>query len=599
MGFLVSPGVEINEVDLTNVIPAVSTSIGAYAGQFRKGPILQPTLISSEKELASIFGAPTTRNAADAVSFMTAAAFLKYGNALYVTRCETTGALNATSSGAGELFTDDSQGAEFDATAEDNSIVAKDAGALGNSLRVEFEHKLQAFSSNTTDTGATYTSLFDSRPGTSDWASDRGISNDEVNVIVVDEDGEITGTPKTVLERFAGLSIISDAKKDNKSNFASTVINEKSQYIRVSDLAFEGVFNIEGATDQVNSESDAYGRTAVDILSDGTDEDATDGIEITIDSSDAEFGDLQVSLTGGSDGTAGTIATAGQITAALDKYENAEEIDVSLVFAQNLATDTDNQTIASTIQTICEGRKDCIGFLSPHTNVTTPDAVKTYFDAIGSSSYLVFDSTPVYVYNKYADEYLYIGASGHIAGLCARTDDTNDPWFSPAGYNRGGLLGVTKLKINPNQTKRDLLYKARINPIVSIPGQGILLFGDKTGQSKPSAFDRINVRRLFIVLEKAIATAAKYQLFELNDEFTRAMFRNMTEPFLRDVKGRRGITDFLVVCDETNNTGDVIDTNRFVADIFIKPARSINFITLNFIATRTDVEFTEIAGGQG
>ena len=283
----------------------------------------------------------------------------------------------------------------------------------------------------------------------------------------------------------------------------------------------------------------------------------------------------------------------------MDKYENAEEIDVSLVFAQNLAASGDNKTVADRIQTICEGRKDCIGFLSPHTNVKTPEEVKTHFDLINSSSYLVFDSTPVYVYNKYADEYLYIGASGHIAGLCARTDDTNDPWFSPAGYNRGGLLGVTKLKINPNQTKRDLLYKARINPIVSIPGQGILLFGDKTGQSKPSAFDRINVRRLFIVLEKAIATAAKYQLFELNDEFTRAMFRNMTEPFLRDVKGRRGVTDFLVVCDETNNTGEVIDTNRFVADIFIKPARSINFITLNFIATRTDVEFTEIAGGQG
>ena len=183
-----------------------------------------------------------------------------------------------------------------------------------------------------------------------------------------------------------------------------------------------------------------------------------------------------------------------------------------------------------------------------------------------------------------------------MAGLCARTDDTNDPWFSPAGFNRGQLLGVTKVKYNPKQADRDLLYKARVNPIVSFPGEGIVLFGDKTAQTKASAFDRINVRRLFIVLEKAISTAAKYQLFELNDEFTRAMFRNMVEPFLRDVKGRRGITDFLVVCDETNNTAQVIDTNRFVADIYIKPARSINFITLNFIATRTGVEFNEIAG---
>ena len=221
-------------------------------------------------------------------------------------------------------------------------------------------------------------------------------------------------------------------------------------------------------------------------------------------------------------------------------------------------------------------------------------------EAIGdlsfNNSYLVMDSTAVYVYNKYNDEYMYIPASGHIAGLCARTDDTNDPWFSPAGYNRGNLLGVTKLKYNPKKADRDKLYKAGVNPIISQPGQGILLFGDKTAQSKPSAFDRINVRRLFIVLEKAISTASKYQLFELNDEFTRAMFRNMTEPFLRDVKGRRGITDFLVVCDETNNTGEIIDTNRFVADIYIKPARSINFITLNFVATRTGVEFSEIVG---
>jgi len=222
--------------------------------------------------------------------------------------------------------------------------------------------------------------------------------------------------------------------------------------------------------------------------------------------------------------------------------------------------------------------------------------VKTWCDTITSTSYAVLDSTAIYTYNKYADKYLYIPACGHVAGLCANTDDVAEPWFSPAGYNRGQLLGITKLAYNPKQAERDELYKARINPIVSFPGQGTILFGDKTAQAKPSAFDRINVRRLFIVLEKAIATAAKYQLFELNDQFTRAMFRNMTEPFLRDIKGRRGVTDFLVVCDETNNTGEVIDSNRFVADIYIKPARSINFITLNFIATRTGVEFSEIVG---
>ena len=222
--------------------------------------------------------------------------------------------------------------------------------------------------------------------------------------------------------------------------------------------------------------------------------------------------------------------------------------------------------------------------------------IKSFADSISSSSYGVIDSTSLYVYDKYNDVFVYIPASGHLAGLCANTDDVAETWFSPAGFNRGGLRGVAKIAFNPTQTERDELYKRRVNPIVSFPGQGIVLFGDKTTQTKPSAFDRINVRRLFITLEKAVATASKFQLFELNDEFTRAQFRNLVEPFLRDVKGRRGITDFLVVCDETNNTGQVIDSNRFVADIFIKPARSINFITLNFIATRTGVEFSEIVG---
>ena len=217
-------------------------------------------------------------------------------------------------------------------------------------------------------------------------------------------------------------------------------------------------------------------------------------------------------------------------------------------------------------------------------------------DSIGSSSYAVFDSGALYVFDKYNDTFRWINAAGDIAGLCAFTDNVQDPWFSPAGFNRGQIRGVTKLAFNPIKAERDTLYKARVNPIVSFPGEGIILFGDKTAQAKPSAFDRINVRRLFIVLEKAIATAAKFQLFELNDEFTRAQFRNLVEPFLRDVEGRRGMTDFQVVCDETNNTPQVIDTNRFVADIYIQPARSINFISLNFIAVRTGVEFSEIAG---
>ena len=254
--------------------------------------------------------------------------------------------------------------------------------------------------------------------------------------------------------------------------------------------------------------------------------------------------------------------------------------------------------------TIAETRKDCIVFASPQRSdvvniasaITQTNNVLAFFNAVQSSSYVIFDSGYKYMYDRYSDVYRYVPLNGDMAGLSARTDLTNDAWFSPAGLNRGIIRGAVKLAYSPNKTQRDELYRARVNPVVSFPGQGIILFGDKTGLTTPSAFDRINVRRLFIVLEKAIATASKFQLFEFNDEFTRANFRNLVEPFLREVQGRRGITDFLVVCDETNNTGEVIDRNEFIAEIYIKPARSINFITLSFVATRTGVAFSEVAG---
>ena len=282
-------------------------------------------------------------------------------------------------------------------------------------------------------------------------------------------------------------------------------------------------------------------------------------------------------------------------------FEDAETVDVNLLFAVPGANGGDDVTLANDLLSIATARKDVVAFVSPPIEDTvgtaTPAAdVKAWADQLTSTSYGVIDSTAIKVYDKYNDVYRWIPAAGHMAGLCANTDNVADAWFSPAGFTRGQILGITKIAFNPKQADRDTLYKARINPIVSFPGQGTVLYGDKTAQAKPSAFDRINVRRLFITLEKAISTAAKFQLFEFNDEFTRAMFRNMVEPFLRDVKGRRGITDFAVVCDATNNTGEVVDTNRFVADIYIKPARSINFITLNFIATRTGVEFSEIIG---
>ena len=261
----------------------------------------------------------------------------------------------------------------------------------------------------------------------------------------------------------------------------------------------------------------------------------------------------------------------------------------------------DATDVANHILGIATSRQDCLATISPYIAATVGNAnpkaaVIAFADTLSGTSYGVVDSTAVKMYDKYNDAYVNIPSSGHVAGLCARTDASADPWFSPAGLSRGQLLGVTRLAFNPTQQQRDDLYKKRINPIVSFPGEGTVLFGDRTLLAKPSAFDRINVRRLFIVLEKAISTAARAQLFEFNDEFTRAMFRNMVEPFLRDVKGRRGVTEFKVVCDDTNNTSDIIDSNQFVGDIYIKPNRSINFITLNFIATRSGVQFNEIGG---
>jgi phage tail sheath protein FI len=292
-------------------------------------------------------------------------------------------------------------------------------------------------------------------------------------------------------------------------------------------------------------------------------------------------------------GVSGDSPSDGNITTSFSEFSNDEKHDISLILAGAAST-----TVINSLVSLAETRRDCVVFASPLMSDvvnTTGQAAKVVVtrNALTSSSYGFMDSSWKYQYDRYNDKYRWVPMNGDVAGLAARTDYTNDPWFSPAGFNRGTIKNVVKLSYSPSKTDRDTLYKNGINPVVSFPGQGTVLFGDKTMLSKPSAFDRINVRRLFIVLEKAIATAAKFQLFEFNDGFTRAQFKNLVEPFLRDVQGRRGITDFRVVCDETNNTGEVIDRNEFVADIFIKPARSINFIQLNFIATRTGISFEE------
>jgi len=555
MAFQVSPGVQVKEIDASGVIPAVSTSIGGFAGSFNWGPVEEVRTVSSETELASIFGTPDS----DTFKyFLTAASFLKYGNALKVVRVAS-GHLNATDGTAKLVKNED----HYDSLTHDGSFIAKYPGKLGNSLKVTICPANATAWAAFNEAGS-----FDSIPGTSDGAALLGHSNDELHIAVVDTDGTWSGTAGTVLEAFQFVSQASDAKKsDGQSNYYKEVINRTSKYVYWTGHPATLTDAGESLAGQASATAYVTGTAAIESAMAG--------------------------------GTDDNTPTTGEIGNGFDLLADAETIDVNLLFAYpdiNGAKDIADKLIA-----ICNARKDCMAFVSPpiddSVGTDTPAAdVKAWADTLPSTSYAATDSGAVYVYDKYNDVYRWLGASGLCAGLCANTDDVADAWFSPAGVNRGQLFGVTKLAYNPKKADRDTLYKARVNPLVSFPGQGTMLFGDKTLLSKPSAFDRINVRRLFIVLEKAVATAAKAQLFEFNDEFTRAQFRNMLEPFMRDVKGRRGMTDFRVICDTTNNTGQVIDANRFVADIFIKPSRSINFITLNFIATRTGVDFSEIAG---
>lgn len=565
MAFQVSPGVQVQEIDLTSGVPAVSASIGGYAGVFNWGPVDEIRLISSEKELANTYASPSSVTAdqhLDGVSFLTAASFLQYGNALKVVRSVGTGALNASVSGNGILVKNGEAYAVATLTAK-GAWIAKFPGALGNSLQVQ----VCAYSSaDAAFTGWTGKSNFTGAPGTSAFADANGSSNDELHILVLDKDGQWTGTAGTVLERFAYLSQAAGAKStDGLPSYYADVINNTSKYIW-------------------------FANAPVGLPSAGTA--VTEAIDFMA-ASGAATAAISNDLADGADGT----VAASDINLSLDVLAD-ENVDLNLLFAAG-DPDGSGSTVAGHLVEIADARKDIVAFISPPVAETAQSTdpltdVLAWYATSPSSSYAVYDSTALKVYDKYNDTYVWIPACGHIAGLCARTDTVADAWYSPAGYNRGGLLGVTKIAYNPAKADRDELFKNKINPIVAFPGQGIVLYGDKTALSKPSAFDAINVRRLFITLEKSISTFAKFQLFEFNDEFTRAAFLNAVEPFLREVQGRRGITDFKVVCDETNNTGDVIDRNEFVADIYIKPARAIRGITLNFIATRTGVSFTEL-----
>ena len=667
MSFLVSPGVHVREIDLTNVVPAVATSIGAIAGAFQKGPVGSVTTITSEEQLVQIFGKPqSTGNQFE--TFFTAANFLQYADNLKVVRAESA-IVNAGANSGILIRDDDHYQASFDAgQGSHGEWAARTAGTWGNSIGVQicasstaYEQVLGAsyltvgedavgstsiavddvdasgeafnvgdlisFYSDSAGTTAVdefneyevtaidtssntltvrlkddpngaglqniipdnsyikrrwgFYDLFDAAPGTSDWATANGRgSNDEMHVVIYDTTGDITGFDNGVagqrtssaIEVFANMSKNPNAKTaQGSNNYYANVIFVQSQFIYWTD-------HISAGSNWGTDTTSTY----------------TDVIPITIDE-----------LTGGTDEFS---TTAGEVELAYDKFEDTESLDINLVLGGSSSivadTSTGHDTHVTMITALCETRRDCVGFVSPYRSATVgvslsstaTQNVVTAFDLCPSSSYMVFDSGYKYMYDKYNDVFRFVPLNGDTAGLCAFTDQVADSFFSPAGFNRGNVRGAVKLSFNPTKAERDQLYRARINPVTNFPGQGVVLFGDKTALSKPSAFDRINVRRLFLLLAKAIATAAKFQLFEFNDEFTRAQFRNLVEPFLRDIQGRRGITDFSVVADGTNNTGEVIDRNEFVADIFIKPARSINFITLNFIAVRTGVSFTEVGG---
>ena len=551
MAFQLSPGVNISEVDLTTVVPSVATTVGGIAGDFSWGPANTIVTISNEVQLVERFGKPDS-NSANA--FFVAANFLAYGSDLKVVRAVGTGALNAQANGAAVLIENEDDYYQNHSANSGVQFHAKYPGTLGNSIKVSIvgANGYSAWE---------YKEQFDSAPATSAYASVRNSTNDELHIVVVDTTGKLTGTANNIVEKFGYVSKASDAKNsDGSSNYYKDVINNKSKYIWWGGHA--------NAT---------FGNTT---------------------SSTATFGDITgnvtVDLTGGTD----AVPTANQVNVAFDRFENPDSTDVSLL----MAGATEGVTTPNHLITLAESRKDCLVFISPDRN----DVVDNFGDestdvaaaaaALTKSSYAVMDSGYKYQYDKYNDTYRWVPLNGDIAGLCVRTDAERDPWFSPAGLNRGVIKNVVKLAWNPTKAERDSIYKAGVNPVVTFPGEGTLLYGDKTLLNRPSAFDRINVRRLFIVLEKSIAKAARSSLFEFNDEFTRAAFVNIVEPYLREVQGRRGIYDFRVVCDTTNNTGEVIDQNQFVGDIYIKPARSINFIQLNFTAVRTGVEFEEIVG---
>ena len=587
-----SPAVVVREIDLTGGVPNVQSTTGAIVGNFRWGPVLERTLVSNETELVENFASPSEDNAVD---FLSATQFLRYSSSLQVVRNVDSNAQSAYSIQGATGSVPDSNGAytidnplilsgtNFEqreaslkaALDSDGTLgygfVARFPGAVGNSIKVSY---LPADSTGDVFNSWTYASSFDAAPSTSFFGSNNNITNDEMHIVVVDEDGAITGTRGEVLETFPSVSVVRDAKNfEGQSVYALDVVNQASQYVYFLNL---------------DTELEAKGAGANTVS----------GTNYGLDS----CVDRNISLASGVN--SGTLGTA-DILEGFDLFEDKDQVEIDFLIAPSMNVRADQTTVVNDLVTTARiNRKDCMVVSSPARNDivgVTNDATKvsnavTTANTFTNTSYLAIDNNFLKVYDKYNDNYVFIPAASSIAGIMAATDFNRAPWFSPAGSRRGQLLGITSLAYSPTKAQRDTLYKADVNPIANIPGQGAIMFGDKTAIGFPSAFDRINVRRLFIVLERAISRAAEQVLFEFNDEFTRAEFVNIVEPVLREVQGRRGITDFRVVCDETNNTAAVIDRNEFKADIFIKPARSINYVTLSFVAVRTGVDFEEVVG---
>ena len=643
-----SPAVVVKEIDLTGGVPNVQSTTGAIAGNFRWGPVEERVKIANETELVSTFASPDSTNTID---FHSASYFLRYSNSLEVVRTVTSQAANAFSSTlatlitGGEVIDGDSNTGGLDATpiisntkysadsqitlrrakqvamhaanfetiknktewasvtatladtteiptlksdsdgvgnflfdsaatqSGNNTFMALYPGELGNSLEVSL------CPPNTTAFNAwDYKSAFDGAPTTSTFVEGNpgSANSDEVHIAVIDNHGTITGTKGSVLETYPYVSIINGAKNaDGTDNYAINVVNSRSSYVRM--LNFDSNYTSNGAGSVLNTASD--NRNFLSAF-------------------DAPKSHLFIN------GRKSGVIAASDYAKGHDLFEDKDQVEVDFLISPSM-TGSNWETVVNDLIATAEARKDCVVTMSPPRDtvvnvINTSDIVTNTVAKANAvtkrSSYSFMDNNFLKVYDKYNDQFIHIPAASSTAGLMAMTDRNRAPWFSPAGARRGGYLGITSISYSPTKTQRDTLYKASVNPIANIPGQGTLLFGDKTMLNRSSAFDRINVRRLFLVLERAIARAAEQVLFEFNDEFTRAEFVNIIEPVLREVKGRRGITDFRVVADDTNNTAAVIDRNEFIANIFIKPARSINYVTLNFVAVRTGVDFEEVVG---